>query len=143
MWYISTYFRRNFFLTWSQLLWASDTLIYPLEHSKGICGLTFEFGAVVVNSFNFFYLLRLSFLLKPMFAIVTCCLSADNQNKYKSAVSCEWKIWLGALITILYSWKFFKSNRIYYYDKPDRTCNNFSLCLTVRKFLTFWMILKL
>ena len=37
---------------------GSDPWINELEHSKDICGLTFEFGAVDVNSFNFFRLLR-------------------------------------------------------------------------------------
>ena len=56
---------------WWWLLLGSDPLINELEHSKKICGLNFEFRAVVVNSFNFFNLLHLSFILKSMSAIAT------------------------------------------------------------------------
>ena len=49
----------------------SDHFIDEIEHSKAICGLTFEFRAVVENSFNFLDLLRLSFLRNRMSDIVT------------------------------------------------------------------------
>ena len=46
---------------------TSDPLIDEFEHSKDVCGLIFEFGAVHVNSFNFFHLLRLSFISNMKF----------------------------------------------------------------------------
>ena len=41
---------------------GSDHKIDEFKHSKSICGLTFEFGAVIVNSVNFFDLLHLYFI---------------------------------------------------------------------------------
>ena len=44
----------------------------------------FEFEAVIVNSFNFFHLLRLSFLLKSMSAIVTFDANTRTHSVFKN-----------------------------------------------------------
>ena len=94
-----------------------------------MCGLTFWFRAVVVLWFNFFCLLRLSFILRSMSAMRN---SNQLMIKTKTIVS-ELRNLTRRLFHILGN----SSTHIEYisnvYDKPDIFCNNFSATLTVRK----------
>ena len=53
------------------LLLAPDLFINRFKHSKYICGLTFEFGAVIEILFNFFDLLQFSFFQSHISSIIT------------------------------------------------------------------------